>query len=90
MLANIFLSLLGSSQIQSLVRSGLKMVGTALLVKFGLDASAANSVLSPILDALGGFVAAGAGLFLSAQNASSSISNPVLITNSTANPIPQA
>ena len=78
MLANIFLSLLGSSQIQSLVRSGLKMVGTALLVKFGLDASAANSVLSPILDALGGVVAAGAGLFLSAQNASPSITNPTL------------
>jgi hypothetical protein len=85
MLARLLLTFLGNAQIQSLVRSALKMVGTGLLIKFGLDAPTANSVLAPILDAVGGIVSAGAGLYLSAQAASENISNPTLIS-----PTPQA
>ncbi len=84
MIAKLLLTFLGNAQIQSLVRSALKMVGTGLLIKFGLDTSTANSVLAPILDAVGGIVSAGAGLFLSAQAASPSITNPTL------SPTPQA
>jgi lysozyme family protein len=76
---SIFHMILGNTQVQSLIRSALHAAGIALLLKFGISGTAAESTLSPILDAICGLVAGGAGLFLSAQTASPFISNPTRI-----------
>ena len=82
-IASIFLNLLGSAQAQSLLRKGLTVVGTALLVKLGMDPATAGGLLSQIITGLGGVVALGSSVYLSAQNASPSITNPVLVTTVT-------
>ena len=84
-LSNILLSMLGSSQVQSIVRSALKMVGTALLLKLGLDSATTNSIMGTLLGALSGVATLGAGFYLSAQNASPNITNSVRV-----DPTPQA
>jgi hypothetical protein len=55
------------------------MAGTALLVKVGLDTATAGSVVTSGLDTIGGFISLLAGFYLSAQNASPSITNPVIV-----------
>ena len=81
-LSNLFLSFLGNTQVQSIVPSVLKVVGGALLAKFGVDAATAGSVLTSFLDLFGGVATVSAGLFYSAQNASPYIANPVVINPS--------
>lgn len=78
-IATILLNALGNSQVQSLFRKALTIVGTALLVKLGLDPSSAGSIIGQVITALGGVVALGSSVYLSAQNASPSVSNPTLV-----------
>ena len=79
MLSNLILSMLGSAQVQSLIRSVLKMVGTALLLKMGVDSATTNSIMGSLLSGLAGVATLGSGLYLSAQNASPNITNPTRI-----------
>jgi hypothetical protein len=81
MLSNLILSLLGSAQVQSLVRSALKMVGTALLLKMGLDSATTSSIMGSLLSGLAGVATLGSGFYLSAQAASPNITNPERIPN---------
>jgi lysozyme family protein len=78
-ITNIFLGLLGNAQVQAIVRKLLTMVGTALLLKFGVDATTATNILDPIITAIAGGVTLGSSFYLSAQNASPLISNPTRI-----------
>lgn len=80
---SIFHWILSNTQVNSLIRSALHAAGIALLLKFGISGTAAESTLSPILDAICGLVAGGSGLFLSAQTASPFISNPTRIDPTT-------
>ena len=84
--ASIFLWLLSNTQIQSLVRTALHGAGVLLLTRFGLAASGIDATLNPIIDAALSFIVGGSGLYLSAQNASPNITNPVLAAPVTANP----
>lgn len=83
-ISNILLSMLGSAQIQSIVRKLLTIVGTSLLLKLGFDSGTAGSLIDSVITALGGVVALGASFYGSAQAHSPNIANPVRLELSAA------
>lgn len=54
-IGSLFLSLLGSSQVQSLFRTALKMGGTALILKAGGDPSNIDTVIGGVIAVIGMF-----------------------------------
>jgi len=82
-LTTAFHWLLGNAQVQSLVRSTLHGAAIAILLRWGVSGTSAESIVSPVLDELmkyvGGAVGV-AGLYYSAQTASPYITNPERIT----------